>query len=73
MRYADPVMRCLSKGEKVYYAALLKCVSNQRTLDKLLPEVEKEEKPAAAKKKTEVKVSVRRKRDMKEDEEDEED
>ena len=42
MRYADPVMRCLSKGEKVYYAALLKCVSNQRTLNKLLPELEKE-------------------------------
>ena len=42
MRYADPVMRCLSKGDKVYYAALLKCVSNQRTLDKLLPELEKE-------------------------------
>ncbi len=42
MRYADPVMRCLSKGDKVHYADLLKCVSNQRTLDKLLPELEKE-------------------------------
>lgn len=42
MRYADPVMRCLSRGEKVHYAELLKFVSNQRTLEKLLPELEKE-------------------------------
>ncbi len=42
MRYADPVMRCLSKGEKVHYAELLKFVSNQRTLEKLLPELERE-------------------------------
>ena len=42
MRYADPVMRCLSRGEKVHYKELLKCVSNQRTLEKLLPELEKE-------------------------------
>ena len=42
MRYADPVLRKLSKGEKVHYAELLKCVSNQRTLEKLLPELEKE-------------------------------
>ncbi len=42
MRYADPVMRCLSRGEKVHYAELLKYVSNQRTLEKLLPELERE-------------------------------
>lgn len=42
MRYADPIMRCLSKGVKVHYADLLKFVSNQRTLDKLLPELEKD-------------------------------
>ena len=42
MRYADPVLRRLSKGDKVRYTDLLKCVSNQRTLEKLLPELEKE-------------------------------
>ncbi len=42
MRYADPVMRCLSRGEKVHYAELLKVVSNQRTLEKLLPALEDE-------------------------------
>lgn len=42
MRYADPVLRLLSKGGKVCYKDILKCVSNQRTLEKLLPELEKE-------------------------------
>lgn len=42
MRYADPVLRLLSKGDKVCYKDLLKCVSNQRTLEKLLPELERE-------------------------------
>lgn len=42
MRYADPVMRCLSKGDRVHYAELLKNVSNQRALEKLLPELERD-------------------------------
>ena len=40
MRYADPVLRCLSKGGKVHYADLLKNVSNQRALEKLLSALE---------------------------------
>ena len=40
MRYADPVMRCLSRGGKVHYADLLKNVSNQRALEKLLSALE---------------------------------
>ena len=42
LRYADPVMRCLAKGGRVQYSVLLRNVSNQRALEKLLAALERD-------------------------------